>query len=105
MAHNSESYTAHQYIFSAQSNNVIDPTGFIIKDPSYCDRYPTTIALLTPWGCDTVRGGTKTYVLNPNTGTGEREGRRAPFPCFGRGVPGCVRSTIHRWQTASMKKD
>jgi hypothetical protein len=25
MGHNSESYTAHQYIFSGQSNNVVDP--------------------------------------------------------------------------------
>jgi phospholipase C len=83
MAHNSESYTAHQYIFSAQSNNVIDPPDYR-KDPSYCDRFHDYCAF-TPWGCDAPRG-TKTYVLNQNTGV-ESEKSTGPFPCFGRGGP------------------
>lgn len=82
MGHNSESYTAHQYIFSAQSNHVVD-------SPSYppstdCGMYYDYCAY-TPWGCDSPNG-TKTYILNPVNG------RRSPTatgppPCFGPSAP------------------
>ena len=42
MGHNSESYTAHQYIFSAQSNNVVD-------GPVYPNPPSSATVFLTPW--------------------------------------------------------
>jgi phospholipase C len=79
MSHNSESYTAHQYIFSAQSNNVVDSPDFN-KDEKYCGQYYDYCAF-TPWGCDSPPG-TTTFKLNPNTGV---ERKSTLFPCFGRG--------------------
>jgi|HubBroStandDraft_5_1064220.scaffolds.fasta_scaffold17580_3 phospholipase C len=71
MSHNSESYTAHQYLFSGQSNDVIQdpvfPSGF----------YPP---FLTPWGCDSPKGST-TYLLDPKTGK-QSKNPDGPFPCF-----------------------
>ncbi len=81
MGHNSESYTAHQYIFSAQSNNVIDPPDFNQK-PDYCG-YLFDYCAFTPWGCDSP-DTTRTFVLDPNTGE-ESKTASGPFPCFGRG--------------------
>lgn len=70
-SHNSESYTAHQYIFSGQSNNVI-------QDPVYpSGLWPPFI---TPWGCDSPTG-TVTYLLDPKTGQQEQS-PTGPFPCF-----------------------
>src|SRR5579863_4720241 len=83
MGHNSESYTAHQYIFSSQSNNVVDPPDYN-KPPDYCDRYHDYCAF-TPWGCDSPTG-TTTFFLDPNTGE-ESKDATGPFPCFGRGGP------------------
>lgn len=80
MGHNSESYTAHQYLFSAQSNNVIDSPDFN-QGPNYCNAYYDYCAF-TPWGCDSP-AGTTTFRLNPNTGV-ETQNPTGPFPCFGR---------------------
>ena len=70
MSHNSESYTAHQYLFSGQSNDVIQdpvfPSGF----------YPP---FLTPWGYDSPKGST-TYLLDPKTGQ-QSKNPDGPFPC------------------------
>jgi phospholipase C len=74
MAHNSESYTAHQYLFSAQSNNTVD-----------APVYPhTELPFVTPWGCDSPTG-TTTFLMNPQTGQ-ETSGPTGPFPCFGSGA-------------------
>jgi phospholipase C len=71
MGHNSESYTGHQYIFSGQSNNVVD-----------APVYPhTELPFVTPWGCDSPKG-TTTFSLNPQTGR-ESPTSSGPFPCFG----------------------
>jgi len=83
MGHNSESYTAHQYIFSAQSNNVVDPPDYN-KDSSYCG-YRYDYCAFTPWGCDSP-STTTTFVLDPNTGE-ESAKPTGPFPCFGQGGP------------------
>ncbi len=83
MGHNSESYTAHQYIFSGQSNNVVDPPDYH-KDASYCGQYYDYCAF-TPWGCDSP-SSTTTYRLNPNTGEQSKD-PTGPFPCFGPGGP------------------
>ncbi|MGC1380912.1 MAG: alkaline phosphatase family protein [Candidatus Baltobacteraceae bacterium] len=83
MGHNSESYTAHQYIFSAQSNNVVDPPAYN-KEPSYCDWVHDYCAF-TPWGCDSP-STTTTFFLDPNTGE-ESKKATGPFPCFGPGGP------------------
>jgi len=83
MGHNSESYTAHQYIFSGQSNNVVDPPDYN-KDPSYCSYFYDYCAF-TPWGCDSP-STTTTYFLDPNTGE-ESNKPTGPFPCFGPGGP------------------
>lgn len=83
MGHNSESYTAHQYIFSAQSNNVVDPPDYN-KDPSYCGPFYDYCAF-TPWGCDSP-STTTTFRLDPETGEESKE-PIGPFPCFGPGGP------------------
>jgi phospholipase C len=79
MGHNSESYTGHQYLFSAQSNHVTDspsyPSGF------KCTAYYEYCAF-TPWGCDSPTG-TGTFKLDPKTGK-ESSDPSGPFPCFGR---------------------
>ena len=78
MGHNSESYTAHQYIFSGQSNNVVDAP--VYPKGIQCG-VTTDECVLTPWGCDSP-GGTATYFLDPNTG--QESGRPSgPSPCFG----------------------
>ena len=71
MGHNSESYTAHQYLFSAQSNNVVDAPVYPHFELPY----------VTPWGCDSP-AGTMTHQLNPQTGQ-ETTNPTGPFPCFG----------------------
>jgi phospholipase C len=78
MGHNSESYTAHQYIFSAQSNNVVD-------GPVYPNPPSSATVFLTPWGCDSP-AGTTTFRLDPATGQ-ETSTASGPLPCFG-GMPG-----------------
>jgi phospholipase C len=83
MGHNSESFTAHQYIFSAQSHNVVDSPDFN-KDPAYCG-YKYDYCAFTPWGCDSP-GTTSTFVLDPNTGE-ESKKATGPLPCFGPGGP------------------
>ena len=65
MGHNSESYTGHQYLFSAQSHNVVDPPDFQ-KDSGFCGEYYDDCAF-TPWGCDSP-DGTTTFKLDPLTG-------------------------------------
>jgi phospholipase C len=66
-SHNSESYTGHQYIFSAQSGNVVDTPVL-----------PGGLPYITPWGCDSPKG-TVTHYLNPVTG---QESLSQIFPCF-----------------------
>lgn len=83
MGHNSESYTAHQYIFSGQSNNVVDPPDYH-KKPSFCSFYYDYCAF-TPWGCD-APDGTTTYTLDHETGV-ESKDPTGPFPCFGLNGP------------------
>lgn len=83
MGHNSESFTAHQYIFSGQSNNVVDPPDYH-KDPSYCNGFYDYCAF-TPWGCD-APSSTTTYRLDPDKGE-ESKMPIGPFPCFGPGGP------------------
>jgi phospholipase C len=73
--HNSESYTGHQYLFSAQSNRVVDTPDFH-KPPSYCGTLSLGCAY-TPWGCDSPLG-TTTFLLDEKGD--ERPG--GPFPCF-----------------------
>lgn len=76
MSHNSESYTAHQYIFSGQSNSTVDPPQF--PSSVNCGIFYDYCAF-TPWGCDSP-AGTQMYVLDSN-------GIESPkptnlFPCF-----------------------
>jgi phospholipase C len=82
MGHNSESYTAHQYIFSAQSNNVVDEP--LYPSSTNCGAYYDYCAY-TPWGCDSPQG-TKTYRLDPITGR-KTPTATGPFPCFGPSAP------------------
>jgi phospholipase C len=79
MGHNSESYTAHQYLFSGQSKNVVDGPVYPLPTPA-----PQNV-FITPWGCDSPRG-TKTFVLNPVTGE-ESAQPTGPLPCFGNEIP------------------
>ena len=79
MGHNSESYTGHQYIFSAQSNNVVDSPNYN-KPAQYCGQYYDYCAF-TPWGCDAPMG-TRTFRLDPSTGV-ETKTATGTFPCFG----------------------
>lgn len=74
MSHNSESYVAHQYIFSGQSNNVVD-------EPAFPTQPDAATQFLIPWGCDSP-SGTTTLTLNPTTGQ-ETPTAGGPFPCFG----------------------
>ncbi len=74
MGHNSESYTADQYIFSAQSNNVVDGPVFPLPTPA-AQKY-----FITPWGCDSPPG-TATFTLDPTTGQ-ESAKPSGGLPCF-----------------------
>jgi len=74
MGHNSESYTAHQYIFSAQSNNTVDAPAYPLPTPA------PEFQVITPWGCDSPTG-TTTFLLNPTTGQ-ETQTPSGPAPCF-----------------------
>jgi len=74
MGHNSESYTAHQYIFSGQSQNVVDGPVFPLPTPA-AQKY-----FITPWGCDSP-AGTTTFSLDPITGV-ESAKPTGPLPCF-----------------------
>lgn len=82
MGHNSESYTAHQYIFSSQSHGTVDA-------PVYPSSVPCgllhDLCVYTPWGCDSP-AGTQTYALNAQTGqyTGPPAAPAGPAPCFGK---------------------
>ena len=83
MGHNSESYTAHQFIFSGQSNNVVDY-------PQYPPKTNCSIlydlCVFTPWGCD-APANTTTFHIDPATGV-ETPTASGPFPCFGPNAPG-----------------
>ncbi|HTX58568.1 MAG TPA: alkaline phosphatase family protein [Verrucomicrobiae bacterium] len=80
MAHNSETFTAHQYIFSAQSNNMVDAPVY----PAGTDcSLLYALCAYTPWGCDSP-SQTATYRLDPVTG---KESLTNTFPCFGPGSP------------------
>jgi phospholipase C len=81
-AHNSDSYTAHQYIFSAQSNNVVDAP--VYPSSTNCGLFYAYCAY-TPWGCDSP-AGTTTFYLDPTTGK-ESATPTGPLPCFGPGAP------------------
>ena len=81
MGHNSESYTAHQYIFSGQSNNVVDTPVKTKLASLGCHRPLDPACVLTPWGCDSP-AGTRTYFLDPNTGQESRKPVNIA-PCFG----------------------
>jgi phospholipase C len=70
MSHNSESYTAHQYIFSGQSNNVTN-------EPVFTFTPDALLGFLYPWGCDSP-SGTTTVMLTPSGG----ETPSPDFPCF-----------------------
>lgn len=80
MGHNSESYTAHQYIFSAQSNNTVDAP--IYPDQTNYCGFKALKCVYTPWGCDSPAG---TTVNTLNSSGVESSG--GPFPCFGPGTP------------------
>lgn len=90
MSHNSESYTAHQYIFSGQSNNVVD-------EPVFNFTPDSAIAFLYPWGCDSP-AGTTTVMLTPS-------GQETPSPaspCFGyRSLPDLVNAARLNWRMYS----
>lgn len=75
MGHNSESYTAHQFLFSAQSDNVASAPDYH-KDSGYCGALYLGCAY-TPWGCDSP-AGTTTSLLDAQ-GILKPDG---PFPCF-----------------------
>jgi phospholipase C len=81
MGHNSESFTAHQYLFSAQSNNMVDAP--VYPQGTKCGWYYDYCAF-TPWGCDSPPE-TTTFHLDPKTG--EESKKPGPFPCFGQGGP------------------
>lgn len=91
MSHNSESYIAHQYIFSGQSSNVVD-------EPLYPNPTPDPLnVFITPWGCDSP-AGTTTYTLNPSTGS-ESLAANGPFPCFGyKSLPDLVNAAHLSWR-------
>jgi phospholipase C len=74
MGHNSESYTAHQYIFSSQSNNVVDAPAYPLPTPA------PELQFITPWGCDSP-AGTTTFFLDPTSGE-ESQKPTGPAPCF-----------------------
>ncbi len=82
MGHNSESYTAHQFIFSAQSNNTVDAPQF--PAGTDCSVLYAKCAYV-PWGCDSP-SGTTTYTIDPITGK-ESATPSGPFPCYGPGSP------------------
>jgi phospholipase C len=75
MGHNSESYVAHQYLFSAQSARVVDQPDFH-KDASFCSKLYLGCAY-TPWGCDSPPGSTTFFLDRRGV---QRPG--GPFPCF-----------------------
>jgi phospholipase C len=83
MGHNSESYTAHQYIFSSQSHGTVDAPVFPSKKIS-CGLLHD-FCVYTPWGCDSP-AGTMTYSLNSMTGayTAPPAQPAGPAPCFGQ---------------------
>ncbi len=76
MGHNSESYTAHQYLFSAQSDHVVDSPDYHKDQATYCGILYLGCAL-TPWGCYSPNG-TTTFLLNDEG----MENPGGPFPCF-----------------------
>ncbi|HZY98041.1 MAG TPA: alkaline phosphatase family protein [Candidatus Baltobacteraceae bacterium] len=82
MGHNSESYTAHQYIFSSQSHGTVDAPVF--PSSTSCGLLHDYCAY-TPWGCDSPNG-TMTYGLNATTGqyTAPPAKPAGPAPCFGQ---------------------
>lgn len=82
MGHNSESYTAHQYLFMGQSHNTVDPPQYPIGYP--CTAYYIYCAY-TPWGCDSPKG-TKMYTIDANGTEIPRPTAfpsAGPAPCFG----------------------
>ncbi|HTA39227.1 MAG TPA: alkaline phosphatase family protein, partial [Candidatus Acidoferrales bacterium] len=86
MGHNSESFTAHQYIFSSQSRNMVDSPVF--PKSTSCSIYYDYCAY-TPWGCDSPVG-TKTYFLSSADGSwngGPPTAPDGPAPCFGNTNP------------------
>lgn len=83
MGHNSESFTGHQYIFSSQSNNMVDSP--VWPSSLSCTVYYDYCAY-TPWGCDSPNG-TLTYTLNSKSGKwngGPPTPPDGPAPCFGQ---------------------
>jgi hypothetical protein len=86
MPHNSESYTAHQYLFSAQSGGTVDAP--VYPEGTNCSWFFVGCAF-TPWGCDSPPI-TKMFVLDPISGAEKPDpsytsapGDDAPLPCFG----------------------
>jgi phospholipase C len=87
MGHNSESYTAHQYIFSSQSNGTVDAPVYPSPPPGpKCDLLHDYCAYV-PWGCDSPIG-TLMYTINLQTGAYDAPPASpppgAPKPCFGQ---------------------
>lgn len=86
MGHNSESYTAHQYLFMGQSHNTVDAPQFDLPNlgGGYCDAYYVYCAY-TPWGCDSP-SGTRMYTIDANGAenpTPSKFPKSGPAPCFG----------------------
>ncbi|MBV8434389.1 MAG: hypothetical protein JO029_08920 [Candidatus Eremiobacteraeota bacterium] len=82
MGHNSESYTAHQYIFSSQSHGTVDAP--VYPSSISCGLFHGFCAY-EPWGCDSPPG-TMMYLLNPQTAqwNGPPAAPTGGEPCFGQ---------------------
>ena len=76
-SHNSESYTAHQYLFAGQSGGSVDSVslGFAIANPSY------NIPGLSPWGCDSPDGTRVSQFATPSQPLAPIR-RNNAFPCW-----------------------
>jgi phospholipase C len=75
-SHNSESYTAHQYIFAGQS-------GFPGTVDAPYPNFPGFPAM-TAWNCSSGTIGEKTYLWDPNVTTlsATVTGPIGPYPCW-----------------------
>jgi phospholipase C len=100
MGHNSESYTAHQYIFSSQSHGTVDA-------PVYPSSFNCGLlyeeCVYVPWGCDSP-AGTLMYTIDSTTGAyngpPSPPPSNAPAPCFGQS--GNYPSIADRAQAANL---
>ncbi len=84
MGHNSESFTAHQYLFSGQSNNVVDSP--VYPSAVDCNTSITNLhfCAYVPWGCDSPP---KTSTFSIDASGIESASPTGAFPCFGQTSP------------------